>query len=126
MVTAWRPNVVPAAVVPATNHDEVVRGRPAAHLAQTSLEANARNVMLSASVGTAADLDVQPGDIANQILSIVELFRQQTPQAARLRHRELARFGAGTTRDVGERAGARPGKSGCQQTAIQLGHVGRF
>jgi hypothetical protein len=79
--------------------------------------------MLSASIGTAADLDVEPGDIANQVLPIVQLFRQQPPQTARLRHGELARFRARTTRDIGEGAGTRSSKSCGQQTAIQLGYL---
>src|SRR4029453_4077591 len=72
----------------ASNHDEVVRCRPPAHLAQAALESDARHVVLSPPIGKASDLDFQPGKIANEVLPIVQLFRQQPPQTARLRDGE--------------------------------------
>ena len=56
-----RPNDAVSLSVPAAEHDEILRHRPAVDLAQTALESDAGDVMLAASVRAAADLHVEAG-----------------------------------------------------------------
>ena len=106
-----RPKVVPCSSLAAADHDEVVRRGAAADLAQAALEADAGDVMLAASVRAAADLDVEAGDRLDEVGPLVEAVGEEPAEAARLRHRQLARLGARAAGDVGDGAGVRRGRA---------------
>src|SRR5688572_14552505 len=76
------PEVCALVGAPAANHDEVLRNGLAAHLADTALETERRDVMLTAPVRTAADLDVARRYQVDQLGTTAEMLRQQAAKAA--------------------------------------------
>ena len=54
---------------------------------------------------------------------LLEIVLDQPREAARLRHREAARFGARAARDVGDRSRARSRQPRGRQPSIQTGHL---
>src|SRR5262249_8391028 len=77
-------------VRPAADHHEVLwyGARPAP--AEPALETNGRDVMLTATVGAAADLDPRAVGGRNQIRPCAQMVLEQTAEAARLGDRESA------------------------------------
>ena len=103
----------------AADHHEVVRRRPAANLAQAALEADAGDVVLAAAVRAPADLDVEARHRRDEIGARVKPIPEQTAEAARLGHRELARLGSRAARDVCDRPRTAARQSGGVEAPIQ-------
>ena len=75
--------------------------------------------MLAAAVRAAADLDVHSGERRDEVRALEQVIGEQAAEAARLRDRQLARFGARAARDVGERAGTGTRQAGRRETLVE-------
>ena len=104
----------------AADHHEVLRHGARSDLAQAALEADRRDVMLAAAVRAAADLDVAAAAAATRSGPLAQVIAEQAAEAARLRHRELARLGARAARHVGDRVGVARPRPAAASAAIEL------
>src|SRR5262249_28159703 len=89
----------------AADHDEILRHRARADAAYAALESDRRDVMLSAAVRAAADLDPRAVGGGDQIGTAAEVIFEEPTESARLRHRQAATLSARAARDVGHAAG---------------------
>ena len=79
--------------------------------------------MLSAPVRTAADFDVERARHVDQRRRAAQVLLDRLSESSRLRHGELARFGAGAAGHVGDRIGVRQAEAGGLQRSKERGHV---
>src|SRR6266545_5158756 len=89
----------------ASDHDEVLGNDLVAQPAGAPLESDASDVVATATVRTATDLDLEVRRRSDEVRPGPEVLSQEPPEAARLRHGEPAGLRPGAAGDVGDRPG---------------------
>src|SRR5687768_18112663 len=103
----------------AANKDEILRHGASGNLADASLESDRADMVLTAAVRAAADLDVARRDHVDEVGTRAEVFGERAAQPARLRHRQPAALRSRAAHDIAQPASIRSAQARGDQPLIE-------